>query len=103
ATDGMTLVPNTTLARVHGSARSVLIAERTVLNFLSHLSGVATLTRRFVRATEGRAQIRDTRKTTPGLRALEKAAVRAAGGVDFVSVGAITHSAQILDIALDVT
>jgi nicotinate-nucleotide pyrophosphorylase (carboxylating) len=82
ARDGMTLIPNTTVARVHGPARSVLIAERTALNFLSHLSGVATLTRRFVRAAAGRGQIRDTRKTTPGLRALEKAAVRAGGGIN---------------------
>src|SRR5205814_3171760 len=54
ARDGMTVTPNATLARVHGPARSLLIAERTVLNFLSHLSGVATLTRRFVRAAGGR-------------------------------------------------
>ena len=82
AGDGMTLIPDTTIGRVYGPARSILIAERTVLNFLSHLSGVATLTRRFVEAAGGRAQIRDTRKTTPGLRALEKAAVRAGGGVN---------------------
>jgi nicotinate-nucleotide pyrophosphorylase (carboxylating) len=52
------------------------------LNLLCHLSGVASLTRRFVRATAGQSRIRDTRKTTPGLRALEKAAVRAGGGVN---------------------
>lgn len=80
--DGDELTTGDRIARVQGPARSVLIAERTVLNFLSHLSGVATLTRRFVRAAEGRGQIRDTRKTTPGLRALEKAAVRAGGGVN---------------------
>src|SRR5205823_12703867 len=57
-------------------------AERTALNLLCHLSGVASLTRRYVRATAGHARIRDTRKTTPGLRALEKAAVRAGGGVN---------------------
>jgi nicotinate-nucleotide pyrophosphorylase (carboxylating) len=64
-----------------GSARSLLAAERTALNFLGHLSGVATLTGRFVEAVEGTgARILDTRKTTPGLRRLEKAAVAAGGG-----------------------
>jgi len=64
-----------------GSARSLLAAERTALNFLGHLSGVATLTARFAEAVAGTgAQILDTRKTTPGLRALEKAAVAAGGG-----------------------
>jgi nicotinate-nucleotide pyrophosphorylase (carboxylating) len=68
---------------VSGSARGLLAAERTALNFLGHLSGVATLTARFVRAVEGTgARILDTRKTTPGLRALEKAAVAAGGGVN---------------------
>jgi nicotinate-nucleotide pyrophosphorylase (carboxylating) len=60
----------------------VLTAERTALNLLSHLSGVASVTRRYVDAAGGRLAIRDTRKTTPGLRALEKAAVRAGGGVN---------------------
>jgi nicotinate-nucleotide pyrophosphorylase (carboxylating) len=64
-----------------GPARGVLAAERTALNFLGHLSGVATLTARFVEAVAGTgALILDTRKTTPGLRALEKAAVQAGGG-----------------------
>ncbi len=64
-----------------GSARSLLAAERTALNFLGHLSGVATLTARFVEAVAGTgARILDTRKTTPGLRRLEKAAVAAGGG-----------------------
>ncbi|HEX5759222.1 MAG TPA: carboxylating nicotinate-nucleotide diphosphorylase [Thermoanaerobaculia bacterium] len=64
-----------------GSARALLAAERTALNFLGHLSGVATLTARFVEAVAGTgAAILDTRKTTPGLRALEKAAVAAGGG-----------------------
>jgi nicotinate-nucleotide pyrophosphorylase (carboxylating) len=64
-----------------GPARSLLVAERTGLNFLGHLSGIATLTARFVEAVAGTgARILDTRKTTPGLRALEKAAVAAAGG-----------------------
>jgi nicotinate-nucleotide pyrophosphorylase (carboxylating) len=67
--------------RAEGSARALLAAERTALNILCHLSGVATLTARCVRAIEGTgAQILDTRKTTPGLRALEKAAVAAGGG-----------------------
>ena len=64
-----------------GSARSLLVAERTALNFLGHLSGIATLTARFVGAVAGTgARILDTRKTTPSLRALEKAAVAAGGG-----------------------
>jgi len=71
------------IARVEGNARAVLTAERTALNFLGHLSGIATLTRSFVDKTRGtRAKIVDTRKTTPGLRALEKYAVRAGGGVN---------------------
>ena len=66
-----------------GSARAILAAERTALNFLGHLSGVATLAARFVEAVAGSgARILDTRKTTPGLRALEKAAVAAGGGVN---------------------
>lgn len=66
-----------------GSARSLLAAERVGLNFLGHLSGVATLTGRFVEAVAGTgARILDTRKTTPGLRRLEKAAVAAGGGVN---------------------
>jgi nicotinate-nucleotide pyrophosphorylase (carboxylating) len=69
--------------RVEGSARSILTAERTALNFLQRLSGVATLTARCVRAVSGtRTRILDTRKTTPGLRALEKAAVAAGGGTN---------------------
>jgi nicotinate-nucleotide pyrophosphorylase (carboxylating) len=70
------------LARVTGPLASVLTAERTVLNFLGHLSGVASLTRKFVDAAGSGTRIRDTRKTTPGLRALEKAAVRAGGGTN---------------------
>jgi nicotinate-nucleotide pyrophosphorylase (carboxylating) len=69
--------------RVEGSARALLTAERTALNFLGRLSGVATLTARCVKAIEGTgARILDTRKTTPGLRALEKAAVAAGGGTN---------------------
>jgi nicotinate-nucleotide pyrophosphorylase (carboxylating) len=71
------------VARVAGPARALLAAERTALNLLTHLSGVATLTARFVRAVDGTgARILDTRKTTPGLRALEKAAVAAGGGTN---------------------
>ncbi len=66
-----------------GPAAALLVAERTALNFLGHLSGIATLTARFVEAVAGTgARILDTRKTTPGLRMLEKAAVAAAGGVN---------------------
>jgi len=68
------------VARGAGPARAILAAERTALNFLGHLSGVATLAARFVRAAGGGTTILDTRKTTPGLRALEKAAVAAGGG-----------------------
>ena len=82
ADDGAEVRPGEVLGRVDGSLASILTAERTALNFLCHLSGVATFTRRFVRATHGRSRIWDTRKTTPGLRALEKAAVRAGGGVN---------------------
>lgn len=77
--DGEQALAGATIATVEGSLRSILTAERTALNFAQRLSGVATLTRAFVDAAGG-ADIRDTRKTTPGLRALEKAAVRAGGG-----------------------
>lgn len=70
-------------AWIPGPARAILAAERTALNFLGHLSGVATLTARYVAAVHGHgATILDTRKTTPGLRALEKAAVAAGGGTN---------------------
>jgi nicotinate-nucleotide pyrophosphorylase (carboxylating) len=82
ADDGEEVGPRQTIARVDGPLTSLLTAERTALNFLQHLSGVASITRRWVRATQGKAQIWDTRKTTPGLRALEKAAVRAGGGAN---------------------
>jgi nicotinate-nucleotide pyrophosphorylase (carboxylating) len=69
------------VARLTGSERAILTAERVALNFLGRLSGIATLTRRYVDAVEGTgAAVLDTRKTTPGLRALEKAAVAAGGG-----------------------
>jgi nicotinate-nucleotide pyrophosphorylase (carboxylating) len=79
--DGAVVHPGQTLAHLSGPARSLLSAERVALNFLGHLSGIATVTARCVSAIEGtRARILDTRKTTPGLRSLEKDAVRAGGG-----------------------
>jgi nicotinate-nucleotide pyrophosphorylase (carboxylating) len=79
--DGEELKPGQIPARVSASARALLTGERVALNLLQRLSGVATLTQRFVRAVAGtNAEILDTRKTTPGLRALEKYAVRAGGG-----------------------
>ena len=83
--DGGSVAKGDIVAGLSGSFRSVLLVERTVLNFLCHLSGIATLTRRFVEAvasTNPTTRILDTRKTTPGLRALEKAAVRAGGGAN---------------------
>jgi nicotinate-nucleotide pyrophosphorylase (carboxylating) len=79
--DGGAVGPGGTILAVEGSARSILTAERAALNFLARLSGIATLTRAFVNAVEGTgAGILDTRKTTPGWRALEKWAVRLGGG-----------------------
>lgn len=79
--DGAKVSANDRLARIEGSARSILTAERTALNFLGRLSGIATLTAACVAAIAGtQAAIIDTRKTTPGLRALEKYAVRMGGG-----------------------
>ncbi|HSF23626.1 MAG TPA: carboxylating nicotinate-nucleotide diphosphorylase [Blastocatellia bacterium] len=79
--DGAAVVPGQEIGVVSGAARSVLRSERVALNFLQRLSGIATLTSRYVEGVEGtRARIVDTRKTTPGLRSLEKYAVRAGGG-----------------------
>ena len=79
--DGTTVDPGTKIAEVTAPTRLLLTAERTALNMLCHLSGVATSTRRWADALEGTAAVvRDTRKTTPGLRALEKYAVRCGGG-----------------------
>jgi nicotinate-nucleotide pyrophosphorylase (carboxylating) len=81
--DGDRLEAGTVLARVIGPARAVLAGERTALNFLTHLSGVATLTARYAAELDGTgAVVRDTRKTMPGMRALEKAAVAAGGGTN---------------------
>jgi len=82
AGDGDRVLVGGPVGRVTGPLASVLTAERTALNFLCHLSGIASLTRLYVDLAAGRAAIRDTRKTTPGLRGLEKAAVRAGGGVN---------------------
>jgi nicotinate-nucleotide pyrophosphorylase len=79
--DGAAVQANDNLVLLEGPARSLLSVERTALNFIGHLSGVATLTAQCVQAIEGtQARILDTRKTTPGLRALEKEAVRFGGG-----------------------
>lgn len=79
--DGQTCAPGQKIVLIEGSARELLTAERTCLNFLQTLSGVATKTARYVKAVEGtRAAILDTRKTLPGLRAAEKYAVRCGGG-----------------------
>jgi nicotinate-nucleotide pyrophosphorylase (carboxylating) len=81
--DGVNVVRGTSLATVSGTLRSILAAERIALNFLQRLSGVATLTRKFVEAVAGsHAKILDTRKTTPGWRLLEKYAVRMGGGTN---------------------
>lgn len=78
--DGALAPAGTELLRVEGPTTALLAGERTALNFLQRLSGVATLTRSFVEAVGGRARVTDTRKTTPGLRALEREAVRHGGG-----------------------
>lgn len=79
--DGAALTPGDTVAELDGAARSILIAERTMLNFLGRLSGVASLTRQYVDAVaHTKARVVCTRKTTPGHRALEKRAVRCGGG-----------------------
>jgi nicotinate-nucleotide pyrophosphorylase (carboxylating) len=93
ATDGDRVTRDDVLLSVHGPVPALLTAERTALNFLCHLSGVATATARWVDALAGtNARVRDTRKTTPGLRALEKYAVRCGGGVN--------HRATLSDMAL---
>ncbi len=90
--DGERCQPGEEIAGVAGSARALLIAERTALNLLQRLSGIATRARRFVDAAGGRITILDTRKTTPGLRLLEKYAVRAGG--------ATNHRAGLYDAVL---
>lgn len=81
--DGAHVAAGATLMTVRGDTRAILLAERTALNFLGHLSGIATLTKRWVDEIAGtKCEIRDTRKTTPGMRVLEKYAVRMGGGVN---------------------
>ncbi len=93
ASDGDRVHAGDVLLTVTGRTRDLLTGERTALNLLCHLSGVATLTRRWVDAVAGtHAAVRDTRKTTPGLRALEKYAVRCGGGVN--------HRMSLSDVAL---
>src|SRR6266498_5417726 len=91
--DGDEVVAGDVIIEVRGLARSILKAERVALNFLQHLCGIATLTRKFVDAAgNDHVKILDTRKTTPGLRALEKAAVVAGGGAN--------HRFGLFDMAL---
>lgn len=123
--DGAAVTPDAPVARITGSARSILTAERTALNFLGRLSGIATLAARAVAAIAGtQATIVDTRKTTPGLRALEKYAVRvggarnhrfalddgilikdnhiaAAGGIGQAIAGARKHAPHLLKIEVE--
>lgn len=80
AADGDLVPAGTVVLRAEGPTRALLMAERTALNFLQHLSGIATLTRAFVGAAGGKVRVADTRKTTPGLRRLERRAVRHGGG-----------------------
>lgn len=90
--DGDTCAPGDVIAHVSGPAAALLTAERTALNFLQHLSGIATLTRTFVDAAAGRLVVLDTRKTIPTLRALAKYAVRCGGGTN--------HRAGLFDAVL---
>lgn len=93
ARDGEACPRGTAVARFTGSTRAVLSVERTALNLLGHLSGVATLTARWVKTVDGTgARVRDTRKTTPGMRSLDKYAVRSGGGVN--------HRAGLFDAVL---
>jgi nicotinate-nucleotide pyrophosphorylase (carboxylating) len=78
--DGESVDAGMELGRVTGALRTILAGERVSLNFMTHCSGVASMTRRYVRAARGKARVLDTRKTVPILRAAEKAAVRAGGG-----------------------
>jgi nicotinate-nucleotide pyrophosphorylase (carboxylating) len=81
--DGVAVTRGTSVLQARGPVRTLLTAERSALNLLCHLSGIATLTRRWADAVDGTgAHVRDTRKTTPGLRRLEKYAVRCGGGVN---------------------
>ncbi len=91
--DGDRVEPGQLLARMIGPAQTLLAAERSILNLITHMSGIATLTAAFVEAVAGtKAQVRDTRKTLPGLRYLEKYAVRCGGGVN--------HRIDLAEVAL---
>jgi len=91
--DGVSVSAGDVLIKVSGNARAILLAERTALNFLGHLSGIATLTSQWVEAIAGtNCEIRDTRKTTPGWRELEKFAVKKGGGTN--------HRMSLADAAL---
>jgi nicotinate-nucleotide pyrophosphorylase (carboxylating) len=78
--DGDSVAGGAHLGRVSGPLRAILTGERTALNFMCHCSGIATMTHRYVMAAHGHARVLDTRKTLPGLRAVQRAAVRAGGG-----------------------
>ncbi|MEO7081983.1 MAG: carboxylating nicotinate-nucleotide diphosphorylase, partial [Flavobacteriales bacterium] len=81
--DGARVVPGDVAFTINGNSRSILLVERVMLNFLQRMSGIATLTRAFVDAVEGtKCRVLDTRKTTPGLRGIEKWAVRIGGGTN---------------------
>lgn len=96
SSDGTYVAAGTVIATVTGNTQQILLGERTALNFLTHLSGIATLTHRWVEAVRGSAtKIRDTRKTIPGLRELEKYAVRMGGGENHRS--SLSESALIKD------
>jgi len=82
ARDGDAVTAGTHLGRVSGALRTILTGERVALNFLCHCSGIATATSRYVANVHGNLRVLDTRKTLPGLRAIQRAAVRAGGGVN---------------------
>ncbi len=93
AADGAAIAPGQQLAAIEGPAHLLLAAERTILNLVQRMSGIATLTRRYVGAVEGTGvEVLDTRKTTPGLRVLERHAVRCGGGLN--------HRAGLYDVAM---
>ena len=81
--DGQSVIPGAALMRIAGNARALLTAERNALNTVQHLSGIATMTRAYVEAMHGHATLLDTRKTLPGLRALEKYATRMGGATNY--------------------
>ncbi len=116
APDGSPVKSGETIARIHGNAKGILQGERTALNFLQRMSGIATATRAYVDAVAGtKARITDTRKTAPGLRVLDKLAVRLGGGVNhrfglddmvlikdnhIVAAGSITRAVELCTASL---